>query len=137
MLLLGTPITAQEAYQRFGFLNSVLEISQTTSPEEGSRSIEQHALQNYALRILKNSPDSVGVTKENLLRAKDGGERNGWGIDESAVLTYRSEASRALYAGSNIKEGLKAFTEVSKEGDVERKSGKNGSFDYLTSRADF
>lgn len=115
LLLLGTPVSASEAFSKFGFLNSVLEVPDSISPEEGNSLIEQYAINEYALKILKNSPDSVGVTKESLLRAKDGGDRDGWGIDQSAFQTYWSESSRALYAGSNIAEGLNAFKEVSEE----------------------
>ncbi|CAO1619487.1 unnamed protein product [Parajaminaea phylloscopi] len=103
LLLTGRAITAQEANQRFGFVNKVVEVASSESPEAGQRKVLEEALR-YAESIVANSPDAVQVTKRGLSRARQD-------IDDSTLANAGSTASRALYAGKNIKEGLLAFKE--------------------------
>lgn len=111
MLLIGDKVTATEAYQRFGFVNRVIEVSPKATPEEGGAAVIKAALE-MAAKIAGNSPDAVTITKLALLAARDASSAE-MGIDQTALEAYRTERSRALYVGENLREGLKAFAEVS------------------------
>lgn len=52
--------------------------------------------------------DAVWVTKEQINLYKDGK-----GIQEIVKASMESEQAIAMYSGDNLKEGLKAFVEVS------------------------
>lgn len=103
MLLTGRTISASEAFERFGFVNKLVDVSAETSPEEGQRRVLDEAIA-YAKLITANSPEAVQVTKRALLWAKQD--------DQNIFRSASSTASRALYAGKNISEGLTAFKEV-------------------------
>ncbi|KAK0520663.1 hypothetical protein OC834_003424 [Tilletia horrida] len=113
--------------------------SNTTTWEEGEVAILRLA-HDLARKIAAHSPDAVQLTKAALLAARgstptqqqaQGGaapndvENDGCGealssrmddfregdVDLLAVQLYRSRRSRALFAGENIQEGLRAFKE--------------------------
>lgn len=111
MLLIGDKVTAAEAHDRYGFVNKVIDVSSSATPEEGGAAVVKAALE-MAAKIAGNSPDAVTVTKLALLAARDAVSPAA-GVDESAIGAYYSERSRALYVGENLKEGLQAFAEVS------------------------
>ncbi|KAF8131419.1 ClpP/crotonase-like domain-containing protein [Boletus edulis] len=94
MLLLGNPVSAVQARDRFRFVNAVVEPSNVLST----------AL-DVARQITLNSPDSVQSTKEGLMLA----QKHHF---EEAVRTHSlSLVSKRLYNGENVKEGLAAFVE--------------------------
>lgn len=110
MLLVGEHMSAQTAYERFGFVNAVVNVDKSESIESGQAIIEAEALR-WAAKIVKNSPDAVMVTKEGLNLARDAGKEP-HGIDEAAIKSFDGERSKALYDGDNIREGITAFFEV-------------------------
>jgi len=94
MLLLGNPVSAVQARDRFRFVNAVVEKSNVLS-----------AALDVARQISSNSPDSVQSSKEGLVLA----QKHHF---EEAVRTHSlSAVSKRLYNGKNIKEGLIAFAE--------------------------
>jgi enoyl-CoA hydratase/carnithine racemase len=94
MLFLGNTITAVQARDKFRFVNTVVENSEVLST----------AL-DVARHITSNSPDSVQSSKEGLILA----QKHHF---EDAVRTHSlSLVSKRLYGGTNIKEGLAAFSE--------------------------
>ncbi|KAJ7170895.1 enoyl-CoA hydratase/carnithine racemase [Mycena crocata] len=94
MLLLGKTITADDARNRFGFVNAVV------PPAD----VLPTALA-FASQIVANSPDSVQSTKRGLLLSQSLS-------NEGTVAAHvRSPESVANYRGDNIKEGLRAFSE--------------------------
>ncbi|KAF8551089.1 ClpP/crotonase [Imleria badia] len=94
MLLLGNPVSAVQARDRFRFVNAVVDKSQVLST----------AL-DVARQITLNSPDSVQSSKEGLILA----QKHHF---EEAVRTHSlSVVGKRLYNGQNIKEGLAAFAE--------------------------
>jgi len=94
MLFLGNTVTAFEARDRFRFVNIVVEKSNVLP-----------AALEVARQIVSNSPDSVQSSKEGLILA----QKHHF---EEAVRTHAlSTASKRLYNGENIKEGLVAFSE--------------------------
>lgn len=98
MLLLGRSVTATEARDRFRFVNEVVPLS----------SLLDTAI-SYAKRIIENSPDAVQSTKHALVSSLQEG-----GVDEAFIKHAWSSESKRVYLGTNIKEGLKAFTEKRK-----------------------
>lgn len=66
----------------------------------------------WASRVVDCSPDAVWVTKEQINLFKDGK-----GIHEIVRDSMQSEQAGAMYDGANLKEGLKAFVEVSARGE--------------------
>ncbi|KAE8250405.1 hypothetical protein A4X13_0g4754 [Tilletia indica] len=145
MLLLCEPISAEQAFSSFHFINRLLPLpppsskspasnpsnsKETMSWEAGEAAILQLAL-DLARKIASQSPDAVQLTKANLVAARgstpsanvsnvdDSEEKlschmdefEEGDVDQLAVRLYRSRRSRALYAGENIQEGLKAFKE--------------------------
>ncbi|KAJ7240484.1 enoyl-CoA hydratase/carnithine racemase [Mycena rebaudengoi] len=97
MLLLGKTITAEEARNRFGFVNAVVPASEVIST----------AL-SFASQIIANSPDAVQSTKIGLLLSQKH-------TNDVTVATHvRSPETVDTYAGENIKEGLRAFNEKRK-----------------------
>ncbi|KAJ7792925.1 enoyl-CoA hydratase/carnithine racemase [Mycena olivaceomarginata] len=95
MLLLGKTITADDARNRFGFVNVVV------PPTD----VLPTAL-DLASQIIANSPDSVQSTKKGLLLTY---KHN----NESMVWEHvRTPESAGYMLGDNIKEGLRAFNEV-------------------------
>ncbi|KAF8799906.1 enoyl-CoA hydratase [Phlegmacium glaucopus] len=94
MLLTGKTIDADEARNRFGFVNTVVPASKVLSTAIST-----------AQQITANSPDSVQSTKVGLLLSQK----------HNFVETFMTHAyapeSRRVYKGANIKEGLKAFAE--------------------------
>jgi len=94
MLLLGAPVTADDARNRFGFVNAVV------APSD----VLPTALE-FASQIVGNSPDSVQSTKKGLLLAQKHSN------EETVSAHVRSPESLGYMHGSNIKEGLKAFNE--------------------------
>lgn len=107
---MGEHMSAQTAYERFGFVNAVVNVDKSESIESGQAIIEAEALR-WAAKIVKNSPDAVMVTKEGLNLARDAGKEP-HGIDEAAIKSFDGERSKALYDGDNIREGITAFFEV-------------------------
>ncbi|KAG6330884.1 hypothetical protein ID866_8205 [Astraeus odoratus] len=95
MLLLGSPITAIEARDRYRFVNAVVD----------PVSVLPTALA-YARILISNSPDSVQSSKEGLLLAQQAQ------VEEAVQMHALSHASRRLWRGTNVKEGLAAFKEV-------------------------
>ncbi|CCA67917.1 related to enoyl-CoA hydratase [Serendipita indica DSM 11827] len=93
MLLLGRPITAQEAYQRFNFVNAVVPSTKLMST----------ALE-WAAMISSNSPDAVRSTKKALMLAKE------HGMWEGSKRHIESPEHKQAMNGENIKEGLVAFS---------------------------
>jgi len=94
MLLTGKVIDADEAQNRFGFVNTVVPGSKVLSTAI-----------SIAQQITANSPDAVQSTKVGLLLAQ---KHN---FAETFTTHAWSPESRRVYKGANIKEGLKAFTE--------------------------
>ncbi|CCM03660.1 uncharacterized protein FIBRA_05804 [Fibroporia radiculosa] len=95
LLLLGRTITATEAAIRFGFINQVVPDDQ----------VLQTAL-HWAADINANSPDAVQSTKRALLLANRIAS-----VEDVVVAHARSKETIRQQTSTNIKEGLKAFTE--------------------------
>ncbi|KAK7039531.1 ClpP/crotonase-like domain-containing protein [Favolaschia claudopus] len=95
LLLLGNPVTAQDARNRFGFVNVVVPPSDVLS-----------AALDLASQIISNSPDSVQSTKVGLLLTY---KHNN---EETVAIHSHAPATAGYMFGDNIKEGLKAFNEV-------------------------
>lgn len=112
MLLTGDPVPAIDARNRFGFVNAVVDVSKEESVEKGQAIIEAEAIR-WAQKIIKNSPDSVIVSKQGLDLARDIGKGN-LGIDEVTGQNYMSEMSAVWRDGDNIREGVTAFFEKRK-----------------------
>ncbi|KAL0059034.1 hypothetical protein AAF712_014272 [Marasmius tenuissimus] len=89
MLLTGRNVTAQEAYERFGFVNAVV----------SSSSLLSTAI-SYAEQIIANSPDSVQTTKVGLLLAQKYDPENAYDLNLAAAESTR------MYRGENIKVGF-------------------------------
>ncbi|KAJ7640887.1 enoyl-CoA hydratase/carnithine racemase [Mycena polygramma] len=94
MLLLGNPITADDARNRFGFVNAVVPPSEVLPT----------AL-DLASQIVVNSPDSVQSTKKGLLLAQK------YSNEETTAVHARLPETLGYMHGYNIKEGLQAFNE--------------------------
>jgi len=94
MLLTGKTIDADEAQNRFGFVNTVVPGSKVLSTAI-----------SLAQQITSNSPDAVQSSKVALLLSQ---KHN---FLESFTTHTLSPEGRRVYKGVNIKEGLKAFTE--------------------------
>lgn len=109
LLLLGKPISAKEAHDRYNMVNRLVEVAKSTSEELGQAAVDQAAIE-LAVQLTQNSPDSVLVTKSALVMARDATDGD---IDASARNNMLSDRSRLLYVGKNINEGLEAFKEVS------------------------
>ncbi|KAK7051447.1 hypothetical protein VNI00_004421 [Paramarasmius palmivorus] len=86
MLLLGNPISAQDAYSRFGFVNRVVPASEVIPT----------AVQ-LAKEVIQNSPDSVQTTKLGLLMAQK------YDHDRVARENMWAPETTRLYHGDNIK----------------------------------
>ncbi|KAF9262239.1 ClpP/crotonase [Marasmius fiardii PR-910] len=97
MLLTGRNITAQEAYERFGFVNAVVPASSLLSTAI-----------SYAEQIIANSPDSVQTTKVGLLLAQKHEP------EQAFELSVASAENARMNNGGNIKEGLEAFAKKRK-----------------------
>ncbi|KAI0803158.1 enoyl-CoA hydratase/carnithine racemase [Irpex lacteus] len=97
MLLLGRNLTAQEA-ARFGFVNKVV-----PKAEVLPTAIE------WAKQLCQNSPDAVQSTKKALVLAQQLSD-----VEDVVVAHTRSKEALQVYAGENIKNGLKAFAEKRK-----------------------
>ncbi|UZJ52430.1 hypothetical protein CBS101457_001750 [Exobasidium rhododendri] len=110
MLLVGAPLSAQDAYARFNFVNALINVEKSASIEAGQAAVEAEALR-WAHKVVANSPDAVLVTKEALNMARDAGKGEN-GIDKVSIESLSGERSQALYGGENIREGLSAFFEV-------------------------
>ncbi|KAF8174945.1 enoyl-CoA hydratase [Pholiota molesta] len=95
MLLLGKIIHASDARDRIGFVNFVVRPSEVIPTAIAT-----------AQQIIANSPDAVQSTKHGLLLAQ---KHN---VSEAMLTHTWSPYSKQVYKGANIKEGLKAFTEV-------------------------
>ncbi|KAF8190365.1 enoyl-CoA hydratase/carnithine racemase [Mycena galopus ATCC 62051] len=94
MLLLGKPVTADDARNRFGFVNVVVPPA----------NVLPTAL-DLASQIIANSPDSVQSTKKGLLLAQKHSN------EEMLSAHVRTPESAGYMFGDNIKEGLRAFNE--------------------------
>ncbi|KIS69560.1 uncharacterized protein UMAG_02097 [Mycosarcoma maydis] len=105
LLLLGKPISAKEAHDRYNMVNRLVDVAKSTSEELGQAAVDKAAI-DIAIQLTQNSPDSVLVTKSALVMARD--STNG-DIDASARDNLLSDRSRLLYVGKNINEGLEAF----------------------------
>lgn len=108
LLLLGKPISAKEAHDRYNMVNRLVDVAKSTSEELGQAAVDKAAI-DIAIQLTQNSPDSVLVTKSALVMARD--STNG-DIDASARDNLLSDRSRLLYVGKNINEGLEAFKGV-------------------------
>ncbi|KAF9786720.1 ClpP/crotonase-like domain-containing protein [Thelephora terrestris] len=98
MLLLGRNVTAVEARDRFRFVNEVV---------PHGKSVETAIA--WAMKICENSPDAVQATKHGLMLALLRG-----GVEEAFTSHTWSEASKKVWVGENMKEGLRAFFEKRK-----------------------
>jgi enoyl-CoA hydratase/carnithine racemase len=98
MLLLGGPISAQDAYSRFHFVNKLV-------PKDAVLS----AAIQLAQDITDSSPDSVQSTKSALLSVQNTGT-----VAAAFEDHAKSAVSERVFQGQNIKEGLKAFAEKRK-----------------------
>ncbi|SPO27473.1 related to enoyl-CoA hydratase [Ustilago trichophora] len=105
LLLLGKPISAKEAHDRYNMVNRLVDVAKSTSDELGQAAVDQAAIE-IAIQLTQNSPDSVLVTKSALVMARDATDGD---IDASARDNMLSDRSRLLYVGKNINEGLEAF----------------------------
>ncbi|KAJ6588805.1 enoyl-CoA hydratase/carnithine racemase [Mycena capillaripes] len=94
MLLLGKAVTADDAWNRFGFVNAVVPPSDVLPT----------AL-DFASQIIANSPDSVQSTKKGLLLSQR--------LSNEGMVAVHARAPETLgfMYGDNIKEGLRAFSE--------------------------
>lgn len=63
---------------------------------------------DWANKVVQCSPDAVWVSKEQINLFKDGK-----GLQNIVNESLESERAQATYSGFNIKEGLRAFVEVS------------------------
>jgi len=95
MLLTGRPVSAQEAYSRFGFVNKVVPKSQVLA-----------AALDMARQINQNSPDAVQSTKRALVLTKQKAD-----VEDVVAAHLRSPEGGRAYVSENIKEGLDAFGE--------------------------
>ncbi|KAF7318908.1 hypothetical protein HMN09_00226600 [Mycena chlorophos] len=94
MLLLGDPIKAEDARNRFGFVNLVVPTAEVLPTALA-----------LADKIIANSPDSVQSTKTGLIISQNE-------PTELAVAIHsRSVEHQNQMLGENIKEGLRAFNE--------------------------
>lgn len=98
MLLLGRNVTAVEARDRFRFVNDVV---------PRGKAVETAIV--WAQKICENSPDAVQATKHGLMLGLLRG-----GIEEAFSSHVWSEASKKVWTGENIQEGLRAFSEKRK-----------------------
>ncbi|KAJ6595674.1 enoyl-CoA hydratase [Mycena vulgaris] len=94
MLLLGKTVSAEDARNRFGFVNAVV------APAD----VLPTALE-FASQIVANSPDSVQSTKKGLLLTQRHSN------EEVIAVHVRSPETVGNYQSDNIKEGLRAFNE--------------------------
>ncbi|TFK42205.1 enoyl-CoA hydratase [Crucibulum laeve] len=94
LLLTGKTISAAEAQNRFGFVNTVVPTADVLPTAF-----------KLARQIIENSPDAVQCTKKGLLLSH---QHN---FSETLFATVWSSESKRVYKGDNIKEGLKAFSE--------------------------
>ncbi|KAJ7078098.1 enoyl-CoA hydratase [Mycena epipterygia] len=94
MLLLGKTISADDARNRFGFVNAVVPPSEVLPTALA-----------FASQIVANSPDSVQSTKKGLLLAQRHSN------EEMVAVHVRSPETIGNLQGDNIKEGLRAFNE--------------------------
>lgn len=102
MVLTGRSVSAEQA-EKWGLVNEVVDVD-VGDVEDAGRMVVQRALA-LAGEIVGNSPDAVLVSRE--------GVKLGWegiGVEEATRLLDEIWVRR-LYAGENIKEGLKAFVE--------------------------
>ncbi|KAJ5542339.1 Crotonase core [Penicillium sp. DV-2018c] len=113
MALTGRMVKAVEA-ERWGLVNSVVEVGEGDSEEVVGQAVVSRALQ-VAGEIAGNSPDSVLVTREGI---KLGWE--GIGAEEASAMLGETWVRR-LNEGENIKEGLRAFVEKRKPAWVSSK----------------
>ncbi|KAJ6612661.1 enoyl-CoA hydratase [Mycena sp. CBHHK59/15] len=97
MLLLGKTISAEDARNRFGFVNAVVPPSDVLPTAFA-----------FAAQIVANSPDAVQSTKKGLLLAQK------HSYSEMVATHVRSPETVNTFQGHNIKEGLKAFNEKRK-----------------------
>ncbi|EIN14339.1 ClpP/crotonase [Punctularia strigosozonata HHB-11173 SS5] len=95
LLLTGRTITAQEAHDRYHFVNVV------TAPPD----VLPTALA-LAKSICANSPDAVQATKRSLILASEHA-----GVEDAFQRATFSAEMRRVYDGANMKEGLAAFKE--------------------------
>ncbi|KAH7886438.1 ClpP/crotonase-like domain-containing protein [Phlebopus sp. FC_14] len=96
MLLLGNPISATDARDRFRFITAVVPTPSSVLPTALA----------LASHITSNSPDAVQCTKEGLLLAQQ------LAGHEEVVRTHAlGTLSRRVYEGANVKEGLAAFVQ--------------------------
>jgi len=95
LLLTGVHISAQDARDRFGFVNEVVPANRVLSTAF-----------DYAKKIISLSPDSVRATKRGINDANLNGS-----VDEAWKVASLSGESDRVYKGENILEGLKAFSE--------------------------
>ncbi|KAJ7104521.1 enoyl-CoA hydratase/carnithine racemase [Mycena belliarum] len=94
MLLLGKAISADDARNRFGFVNAVVPAADVLPTALA-----------FASQIVANSPDAVQSTKKGLLLTQRHSN------EETVAVHVRSPETEATYMGENIKEGLRAFSE--------------------------
>jgi len=95
LLFVGRPVSAQEAKDRFRFVNDVVPPDQVLT-----------VAVEWANRITENSPDAVASSKRGILLAEQFG-----GVETSTIAHAWSTESKRVYEGENIKEGLRAFVE--------------------------
>lgn len=118
LLLLGKPISADEALNRFRIINRVVASSDALLPT---------ALE-LAKQIISNSPSAVQLTKLSLLETFRRGHhqvlnqdqlnilRNeelhlGKGIEQATISSFLRDEFNSLFTGPDSQEGLKSFSE--------------------------
>ncbi|KAH7195732.1 ClpP/crotonase-like domain-containing protein [Fusarium oxysporum] len=119
MALTGRSISAAEA-REFGFLNAITEDAPPDS-DVLERPVVQKALE-YAALIIKNSPDSVIVSRAGILA--------GWehGSAENAVRVHRQTWDKIMADGHNFHEGVQAFVEKRAPRWVDKKNVASASW---------
>jgi enoyl-CoA hydratase/carnithine racemase len=114
VMFTGRVITAQEARDRFKFVNYVVRASAcalATCTAKTAATADKDVLTvalDWAKQMVACSPDAVQVTKE----AMNFAQYDMLNSTEVACTTARSVQGQALMSGENCKEGLVAFEEV-------------------------
>ncbi|KAG8844162.1 hypothetical protein FRB96_003269 [Tulasnella sp. 330] len=98
ILMTGRLISAQEACDRFRFVNAVV------PPKD----VLPTAVQ-WAKTITASSPDAIQSNKRGILATLELG-----GVEEARLNHVKSQETVALFQGENVLEGLKSFTEKRK-----------------------
>ena len=132
MALTGRPVPAEEAWH-WGIVSQVVNDKDEKEPHDAGGDIDPKEIEKAVMKrkltqsaiamakvIASNSPDSVIVSRAGVNLGWEGA-----GAEEGSRLLVE-EWGRRLYAGQNMKEGIKAF--------VERRDPKLGRQQALSAR---